>query len=109
MRLILDLILAACVLYGLWFAATRYAKADGTQWQRILAIGAHSATMAWSWLLGIAGAGIEAVPGLVDWFTGEAAVSEAVKGFLKPEYVPVYVIAISGVTALARWRSMKAA
>jgi hypothetical protein len=104
-KLVLDLILLAALLYVAVDFYRSYCAATGTVWQRLLAAGKSSATILWQRFV-IAVAALS--NGLV-WLADVAnapAVSDAIKAALQPQYVAAFVVAVAIITELARRRTL---
>jgi hypothetical protein len=106
MQTILTLVLLATVAVIAYSVIAQYRAATGTNWQRLSAAFKGSATILWARVVALAGAGAGVIGGTADWF-GAPGIKDAIQGFLKPEYVPFYILLIAVVTELARRRTIK--
>jgi hypothetical protein len=78
---------------------------EPTFFDGVAALFRRSLTMAWAFLVGLAGGALALLPFAGDLFEAPG-VKEAVQSFLHPDYVPYYIVAISLITALARLRTL---
>jgi hypothetical protein len=74
-------------------------------WRRTAGMFRRSLTMAWAFLVGLAGSALALLPLLGDLLDAPG-VKEAVQSLLHPDYVPYYIVAIALITALARLRTL---
>src|SRR5262249_52862972 len=106
MQAVLTLVLFAVVAVIAYSVVAQYRAATGTTWQRLAAAFKGSATILWARVVAFAGAGAGVLGGTADWL-GAPGVKDAIQEFLKPEYVPFYILLIALVTELARRRTIR--
>lgn len=103
--IIVVIALAGVAGFFIWEFVRDYSAAEGSAWERLLAAGKGSATIAWSRFSAIVAAMAGTLSGLADWLNAPG-VSEAIQSCLKPEWVALYVLGVALIAELARRRTL---
>jgi hypothetical protein len=74
-------------------------------WDKLKAAFLHSVTILWARVVALAGLALAFVPTLI----GDPNVSLLAQSFLKPQYLPLYLVAIGIITELCRRRTVTSA
>lgn len=101
--LVVTLALFARVVFLMWKGYS--AAAGGSQWERWLAAGRHSASVLWANFITVVGALLAGVAGLAD-LAGAPGISTAIQQYMDPQWVGIGMIAIAVVIEVARRRTL---
>lgn len=103
--LLVDLPIAALVLYFVYDFVTSYLAAPGTVWERVLASGKGSATIVWARFVVLVSGASGGLVMLADYLNAPG-VSDAIKSVVQPQYVMIMMVAIPLITEFARRRTL---
>ena len=82
-----------------------FVSTPGNVWARLLAAGKGSATILWSRFLAIF-AGTVALLGDFGSYVGAPGVADNIQHYVKPEYVPAFLVLIAVINEFARRRTL---
>jgi hypothetical protein len=102
---LVDVVLLAFLVYFAFEMVKDYRAAAGSAWQRILAAGKASATIAWARFTVIVAAFVNSLVWLAD-VVNAPMVASAIQTYLKPSVVAGIMVAVALITELARRRTL---
>lgn len=105
MFVVIDLFIAALVIYFAYDLVTSFYASSGTLWQRLLATGKQSATILWSRFVVLV-TGLSGGLVLLADYLNAPGVADAIKAVIQPQYVMILLIAIPLINEFARRRTL---
>jgi len=104
MRILITVIISIALAYIIYDFVSEYAKASGSTWERLISAGKGSATILWARFTFVIGALIDLLIQAADYLN-IPGVSDAVKSYLSPQTVSLFVIFVAVVSEWARRRT----
>ena len=92
----------------IWYGYEFYKDFTGEQgsvWAKLLAAGKGSATILWSRFLALFGGAMALVSEGSTW-VGAPGVADSIQQYVKPEYIPVFLLVIAIINEIARRRTL---
>jgi hypothetical protein len=102
---LIDAVLLAFLAYIVFEAVKDYRAAAGSVWQRVLAAGKASATIAWARFTVIVAALANSLVWLAD-VVNAPTVATAIETYLKPSVVAGIMVTVALITEMARRRTL---
>ncbi len=105
MYLVIDLAIAAVVLYFIYDFVTTYYATTGGVWQRLLATGKQSVTILWSRFVVVV-SGLSGGLVLLADYLDAPGVADAIKSVVQPQYMIIVTVGIPLISEFARRRTL---
>ncbi len=106
MEIVVSLVVVAVLVYVVVDAVRSFVHATGTLWQKLLAVGRHSATILWARFTVAVAALADGAVWAAD-FLGSPQVAGAMQAHLDPRTVAAVMVAVAVVSELARRRTLR--